>query len=328
MSIGEREQFVDWLETLDPADPRTLISWVLGRYRGETAFPIERLSEAAREVAISFMTLLEDTGTGQPSGTRFAALGSVVSARDAVLAEVLAQAVELENRNAFLDRLDLRLHEFMDPTSDELDDRLMTTVWHATPSIAALLDLPWTSLDERVADRCRLHLGWLPGDPIDPSGARVRQLELKAPAQQLRDLRFTLGLRPAGLLDPQTRMLGTFDWLLAEHERSVRDDERGPRAWFFKHQGLLSLESAAVPDNILDLIRQHLEARMPPYGTEPWAAVPAMLLAAAVHHRWSPQMHKHAALTALEEALSWGRQLIRSDGAMLTAMAITTEQDS
>jgi hypothetical protein len=328
VNVGDTEQTEAWLEALDPADPKTLVTWVLGRYRGETAFPIERLTEAASEIAVSFKTLLDDTGMGQPSGTRFGKLANVVSARDTILAQVLARAAELEAGDEFLDRLNLRLVEFMDPTSDELDDSLMTSVWRATPAIAVLLDLPWAELDEVAADRCRLHLGWAPGDEEpDPTGARVRQLELRAPAHQLRDLRFALGLKPVSLLDPETRMLATFDWLLAQHDADMKKDDAGPRGWFDRHRALSEMHAVELPAGAVPVVELHLAARTPPYGTEPWAAVPALLLAAAVQHRWALSVaRRSAALTALEDSLPWGRRLVRSDSALLTMIATRTQR--
>ena len=327
VDVGGREQTLTWLETLDPTDPRTLVTWVLARYRGETKFPTERLVEASVEIALSLRTLLDDTGSGQPPGTRFAGLANVISARDTLLTQVLARAAELVDADEFLDRLNLRLIEFIDPTSDELDDSLMTSAWHAAPAVAALLDVPWAKLDDHAADRCRLHLGWEPGgDDLDPGGARVSQLELQAPAEQLRDLRFTLGLKPVSLLDPETRMLGTFDWLLAQHDADIKDDPSGPRAWFARHQRLLALDGVEMPAGTRPVVEEHLAARMPPYGTEPWAGVPAVLFAAAVQHRWAAALpRRSAALMALEEALSWGRRLVRSDAALLTTLYVTAE---
>lgn len=320
VNVGDREQTDEWLEGLDPADSKTLVTWVLGGYRGDPAFPIERLTDAALEIAISFKVLLGDTDLGQPNATRFGKLANVVSARDTILAEVLARAKELDTGDEFLDRLNLRLVEFMDPTSDELDDSLMTSVWSAAPAVATLLDLPWAELDEVAADRCRLHLGWAPGgtDP-DPAGARVSQLELRAPAYQLRDLRFALGLKPVSLLDPETRMLATFDWLLAQHDADVTKDDAGPRGWFKRHSTLLALDGIELPTGAMAVLEPHLCARMPLYGTETWAAVPALLLAAAVQHRWASTVSQRwRALAALEEALPWARRLVRSDSALLT----------
>jgi hypothetical protein len=327
VNLGQREETVAWLEALDPADPKTLVTRVLGGYRGGTDFPIEDLAEVATEIAVSFKTLLDDTGWGQPSGKRFAGLASAITARDTLLTQVLARAAELEAGPEFLERLDLRLIEFMDPTSDELDDSLMMSAWHATPAVAVLLDLPWAKLDEHAADRCRLHLGWEPdGDRVDPGGAQVRQLELRAPADQLRAIRFVLGLKPASLLDPDTRRLATFDWLLAQHDADVKDDEGGPWSWFARHRALLEPDGVEAPVGVLSVVEDHLVARMPPYGTEQWAAVPALLLAAAVQHRWSVGLSRRsAALTALEEALPWGRRLVRSDAALLTTLAVTAE---
>lgn len=327
VNVGDQEQTDQWLGALDPADPKTLVSWVLGRYRGNTAFPIGRLSEAASEIAVSFKVLLGDTDSGQPNATRFAKLANVVSARDTILAEVLARAKELDAGDEFLDRLNLRLVEFMDPTSDELGDSLMTSVWNAAPAIAALLDLPWAELDEVAADRCRLQLGWAPrGADPDPAGARVSQLELRAPAHQLRDLRFALGLKPASLLDPETRMLATFDWLLAQHDADITKADAGPRGWFNQHRALLELDGIELPTGAMPVLEQHIAARTPPYGTETWAAVPALLLAAAVQHRWAPSISQRLrALAALEEALPWARRLVRSDSALLTMIGIRAQ---
>lgn len=323
LTVGDRDQMREWFATLDPSEPLTLVSWVLGPHRGETQFAIEALAGRASETAIALRSLLDDTAIGQPSGKRFDGLASVASARDTILAEVISAARELEGQEQWLDRLDLRLLEHVNPTFDELDEQTMATVWQACPGVATLLDLPWAASDEQAADRCRRYLGWIPGTAApDPSGARVNQLELQAPAEQLRDLRFALGLTPVGLLDPATRQLATFDWLLA-HAADTRDAHGGPHAWYLRHHALAERSADIVPAAIRATVQEHLDARTPPRGTESWAAVARVLLAAAVQHRWGDPAGRSRGLTALEEALPWAALLIRSDHALLTTLSIS-----
>lgn len=76
--VGDEQELTDWLSRLDNHEPETLITWVLGRHRGETAFPTEQLSEVGREIAIALRALLVNTGPGQESGAVFHRLANVL----------------------------------------------------------------------------------------------------------------------------------------------------------------------------------------------------------------------------------------------------------
>ena len=322
VQIGDRERFVEWMEQLDAEDPLTLVTLVLGRHYRQTSFPIERLVDVAGELAAGFSSLLDETAIGQSSGGRFERLANVAGARDAILAAVLVRAGEESADADWVDRLDLRLSVLTDPKSDELDPHVLNALWRVCPVVASILDLPWAVMEESARDRCRLHLGWEPGEEAPAvTGGRVSQLELHTPPEQLRDLRFTLGLKPVGLLDPQVRMLGTFDWLLAHHA-APSEDKSLPQQWYGRHEALRDLDALALPTELRALLDEHLQARTPPYGTEAWAALPAVLLAAAARHRWAEGSSQQLGLGALEEALPWGRRLVRSDGALLTALEV------
>src|SRR5205823_3203445 len=127
----------------------------------------------------------------------------------------------------------LRLLEVLDPTCDELEPRVMSALWRASPPIAAQPDVPWAAYDAAQA-RCETFLGWTKNHGAPPSaGGRVGQLEMTLQAQTLEDLRRELGLQPAGLLDPAELQSATFEWLLAQ-ANSPEGSEGSPRAWYYR----------------------------------------------------------------------------------------------
>lgn len=317
--VGTRPEHQEWLAQLDGSDPLSLVTWVLARHHGETSFATEQLVTVAAEIAVALRSLMADTGAGQEAGRAFAALTSVITARDVVLVAVLEALAELGLPDAESCRIAIRLVEHLDPTSDELDSQAITTVWRIAPSVAVALDLPWAAHDAAAADRCRLHLGWSVDDAMPTTkGACIGGLELNLPAQQLRDLRFALGLQPTGVLDEQARMVASFDWLLHQAEAPDNDESR-PEAWFWRHRHLLEESLAAVPGEIRDHVIEHIAARTAPRGTAPWASVPAVLLAATALTIWSGAATPSARL-ATDEALPWASRSISADATLLTAL--------
>lgn len=318
LRIGDRGDELAWLDGLDATTPQTLVTCVLARHRRDLDISAEALYDGDVEIASGLEMLVRDTAEGQPPNPQFGRLVNVANATSRLLAEVIARAGESDPDGLWTDRLDLRLVGQINVPKGALDERLMSVVWQACPGTAAQLDLPFFG-EEQVADRCRRLLAWMPGSASpDASGAQVNQLALNLPAAQLRDMRFELGLVPTGLLDPAVRQLGTFDWLLAAQED--RDSDNGPRRWFANYQRLTEETPKDLPSNVMGEYQRHLEARLAPRGTEAWAGVAAVLLAAAAHHRWGSRA---AGLTALETALSWGRRIIRSDQALLTVLKVT-----
>jgi hypothetical protein len=317
--VGSRAELHEWLIGLDGSDPLSLLTWVLNRHHGETSFETAALMTVAPEIAVTLRTLMSETGPGQVAGRAFKALASVVTARDCVLVAVLGALAELGLPEADSGRIVLRLLEHLDPTSDELDAQAITTVWRIAPAVAATLDLPRAAHDPIAGDRCRLHLGWGPTDDMPASaGARIGGLELNMAAQQLRDLRFAIGLQPSGVLDAQTRMVASFEWLLNQAE-ARDDDESRPEAWFWRHRSLLEVGAETAPPDVRAHVEEHIAARTAARGTAPWASVPAVLLTATALTVW-PGPATPAALLALDEAFSWASRAISADATLLTAL--------
>lgn len=319
VTIGSKEQTRDALRELDPGDPLTLITWALARYHGTTEFDTDRLLSCTEEIAVALHALIDDTPHGQRGSREFDAVASIASANGDLFSAVLSSAAELDDAYAWLDRLSLRFVGMDLPSCRGVDDARMSAIWQACPALAARLDLACPT-DEQVSDRLGRFLGWAPGDGSPATGgARVNQLALQLPAEQLRDLRFSLGLSPVGLLDPASRQLATFEWLLVNQEtRQGSGGEVGePGAWYHKFGWLLDEPVAGMAPGLRSAIDDHWDERMPPPGTEARAGVAALLWAAAVAYRFKADTR---ALEALEAALPWAQQLIRGDQVLLAVL--------
>ena len=309
VAIGSVEEIAEHLDRLDPSDPLTHVTWGLSGHAEPSPLSPQELLPVAPEIASAAAFVLLDTPRDATSPAAFLRVADLLSSSDQVLCAGLVETSEDELVEADnMARLTLRLLERLDPTSEELDPARASALWRASPPIAARLDVPWAGHDEGAAARCQTYLGW--ENPLETpvEGGQVRQAEVALPASVLEDLRRTLGLQPAGLLDPAELQSATFDWLLA-HARLDEDDDASPRFWYYRWRRLLT---APMPDGVGGLLQRHHEARLPPPGTFEWAGVPAVTLMAAAHLAMSTSF-AGLSVRALDEALTFAPRLVIHD---------------
>ena len=116
-------------------------------------------------------------------------------------------------------------------------------LWSGTPPLAAALDL--ASDDPEAPERLESFAGiealdsWQP-DTTPVSDANMRVLLDREPAQ-LRMLRTILEAVPLYVLDPDTRQIAAFEWVIAH--RSGEFDARG---WVLTHRK--GLDALPIPD--------------------------------------------------------------------------------
>lgn len=317
INVGTREDALAWLQSLPPDDPPALLARALGRTWGESTFEIEALEEHLAETSHCLAEIIDGAPAGQLPGKAQRAIMSIVGARDSLLLRSLRGAGELLDDDVAMTRLDLRFGDVHESVSDPVDEDVWRAAWRLVPGLASGMELPWFDRDDNAADRCRKHLAWEPAaGPPEVAGAKVGNAELNFPTELLRDLRFNLALKPSGQLDPATRQLATFRWLMYRHECAVAG-RLGPDDWVDEFHGLL--DDVPCPEELCGLVNDHLAARRGPRGTFRAADAPAVLLAAAAHFRWGTTT-KSVGLSALEQALPWAVGFVRADQCLINAL--------
>lgn len=151
-----------------------------------------------------------------------------------------------------------------------LDDSLARRAWDLIPALALAMDLteqPDPDQQERIAS----HTGWSPGESPDVSltvGQAIEQRYLGMDADTLAMIRQRIDLVPRNALDLDTYVAANFEWLAADKETP----ETAVRWW---------RNSCRIPgdvENDFPAARTFLDARVPPRGTEKWAALPHTVL--------------------------------------------------
>ena len=218
-----------------------------------------------------------------------------------------------------LTRLSLRLLPELEPVADEVPEADAAALWRASPLVAAALELPWARFDEAAAARCETFLGWTPpSEDLPAGGGRVDQAFLAMSRDMLQEIRRSLGLLPTPLLDGCELQAATFEWLLESHAYDG-DDIASPRGWYFAKRRLLREPLGGAPESFVEAVKEHLKARLPPRGTEQWAALPGVSLLAAAHLVTRTRASTHA-LLALDEALEWAPRLVAHDVLLTTVL--------
>jgi hypothetical protein len=129
-------------------------------------------------------------------------------------------------------------------------------------------------VDSEGLDRIFEFTGWSTDDDTScvGVGAAVNQQLLGMGATQLDVLRRAIDLVPKQLLGIDAYVAASFEWLSADKA------EPGLGAnWWANNEALCKGATKRFPS-----AEEHLSARVPPNGTEPWAAVPFGTLALAL----------------------------------------------
>ncbi|MDQ4107667.1 MAG: hypothetical protein M3138_02525 [Actinomycetota bacterium] len=186
-------------------------------------------------------------------------------------------------------------------------------LWEVAPAMAAALDLS-SKPDEAAAARAREFLGWDPSDGAETisTGAPVTQHFVGMGDDQLRAIQRSSELVPGRLLELDAWVLANFEWLLA-HKAKTGD----PEAWWREAARLVDHLTAPAA-----ILVAHLDAREPPPGTEPWAALPQATLAAAMHIFFDSSAVPEAR-RALAEAVAFAPRLVTHD--LVLARALTLD---
>lgn len=198
-------------------------------------------------------------------------------------------------------------------------DLTMRGLWALAPSIAAALDLAHGGEPESAA-RLEEFAGIAPASEADnaderdrenheeaaeegiPVGEPLSQVHIAMPAPQLSQIRQHLDLVPDQMLGIDSLVAAHFEWLQAEKEHPGC-----ATSWWHANKSLLK--------SAIDLPSQahsHLQARVPPRGTEPWAALPQLTLQAAL---MCVLGHDDSAIAAraLHSATQFAPRLVRRD---------------
>ena len=137
-------------------------------------------------------------------------------------------------------------------------------------------------------------------------GFRIDPRLLGRPTEQLRTLTDLLEIFPGPLLERRTLEAACFEFLIAESESEDLADGIRPSEWFSSHADFVR-PLLGVPG-----YRAALAPRQAPDGVIPWAGLPTVTLAAAIHVRRQTAQWARAT-RALDEALCFAPSLVTHD---------------
>lgn len=312
--VGERADEIAWLERLDPTDPKQLLQQLAAGV--DSPEEQRSLRAAPRETVLAALAALEDIAPGKPASPMFARLREAACRDPAtIFAGIADVAASDEARAAELRRLSVRLLRRLQGAHGVTASAL-EAVWRVAPILAAVVDVPAAASDADAAARCQRFLAWAPGEEVDTAGGRVSMNEAGRTADELVTLRRYLALQPQRLFDSEALLLANFEWLILQK----RADEDGstlvepPADWRQRNSALVSglseLECARHA-----AVERQLDARIPPRGTFPWADIPQVVLAAAIHATADSPIGTNAR-RELELALSFAPTLVEHDIAL------------
>jgi hypothetical protein len=192
-------------------------------------------------------------------------------------------------------------------TAARLDDDELRAAWRAVPVLAAAVDFAVSDDDDGAMERLEQQLGSGEDDGLPTlAGFAVHPLLLHRPPEILRAMADVLDIFPGPLLERRTLESACFEYLIAENESDESRSGPGPSQWFERHVWLIK-SLVGVPGYL-----RALEPRDSVPGTLPWAGLPFLTLAAAIHLRRQTGYWAHA-LRALDEALRFAPALVRHD---------------
>jgi hypothetical protein len=320
IALGSREEIEAYLDHLDPADPRTHITWALSGYNTELRPTADELLPIAVDVAHAAGFALHDVPADADSPPAFRRVAALLRTSDRVLCAGLVDASETGRLDdGTMARVSLRMLENLEPTNEELDPAGIAALWRASPPIAAALDVPWAAYGA-AGERCETFLAWTP-DSGAPSavGAQVNQFFLTRSEPELTEIRRSILFTVPGLLDSDELVDATFEWLL----NLVRADEvekSGPVVWFERWCAHFhELTAGDLDPPVESLVAEQLKVRRPAPGAFAWGAIPEVVLLAALHYI-ARTRYRFVAVKALDEALGFAPRLVAHD--LVLAIAI------
>jgi len=262
---------------------------------------IRAIGAAAIDVAVRMLD--GEVGRHDASSAGFPAVHRMLTSGSSALGEALVACRE-EGRRSTAELLPLTtayLREFQ-PAEEEMSDGSLRALWQVAPSLAAAQELRGQTGPER-ASRLAEFTGWDENSGSDPSsGGPVTQLYIGIPPEQMATLQRSMDLVPGPVLSPDELVAAHFEWLLAEKARPGLAER-----WWRTHR-----RSVRDAQESTDSSRSHLVSRQPPGGTVEWAALPQLVLQAAIAIvANSPS--SDAAVRALWEAAAFAPRLVTHD---------------
>ena len=320
IALGSREEIEAHLEHLDPADPRTHITWALSGYDTEQRPTADELLAVAGDVAHAAGFALHDMPAGAAPPAAFRRVAALLRTNDQVLCAGLVDASEAGRLDeATVARVSLWLLEQLEPMNDELDPATIAALWRASPPIAAALDVPWAAYGA-AGERCQTFLAWTLDSGAPPAfGAQVSQFFLTRTEPELAEIRRSILFTVPGLLDSAELVEATFEWL-RNLVRADNVETSGPVVWFERWRAHFhELTPGDLDPPVESGVSDQLDARRPIPGAFPWGAIPEVVLLAAVHYI-ARTRYRFVAGKALDEALGFAPRLVTHD--LVLAIAI------
>jgi hypothetical protein len=228
-------------------------------------------------------------------------LGAIADAPERGVQQDVLRRVEL----LCLRRLDSHVEMTVEAGLALADDSFRS-LWRAAPAIAATVDLAIQKQSGEAAERLSQQLTSDEPPVIDPGGFRVDPHLLGRPADLLREIGDVLDAYPGPLMIRRTLEAAYLEFLIAESEVLDAHVNVQPSKWFDQHRALIP-PLLGIPG-----YKIALEERIPGAGVLPWAGLPALTLAAAIHVR-RQTLHWQRATRALDEALLFAPTLVEHD---------------
>jgi hypothetical protein len=266
------------------------------------------------ELAVAMPALLDVTADmlnepGAPDLTsgRFTAIRGLLLADTGCFADAVVGAFERGRLDsAGLVPLAVALGPHLAPPADFETTDLDASVgalWEVGPCLAAGLDITEHPEEARAA-RFRRYLAWDPSEGVGAihPGGPVEQVFVGMTAETLEAIALSIRLVPDRVLTLDSLVQANFEWLLADKHGGAA------RRWWKEWEHLLH----KTPEAFGEHATVHLGARHPPAGTEAWAGLPSVTLAAALH-LLADTLYRVEATRALLAAVQFAPLLIARD---------------
>jgi hypothetical protein len=187
----------------------------------------------------------------------------------------------------------------------------MRALWQAAPCVAAAIEVHQDASVEEEA-RMREFLGWAPADGVDAIAlpGAVDQLFVGMPAEQLEAIKQSIDLVPQRLLDLDSFVAASFEWLSTQKKRP------GPvERWWSENK-------RAVDLTVGPAAAERVACRKPHKGVVDWAALPAATLAFAYAYVTDARAGLGGqALAELCEATAFAPRLVERDVVLAYVLA-------
>lgn len=276
LAVGTRADAERWLEARPVDDPIVALERTILDKRISRRFEAWELSLVRRPALLTIVHRLREHGARAFADPVVLTLRLLLLADGDALAGAVVEVLEDEEAStAELTKVFIGLLACGDRVAPPpTDDRLIRSLWDALPLAAAIIDLQPGRFSGPAGDRALEFLGWDPVEGVEALDVApaINQREIGLEADQLASIQRHLDLIPRRLLSEDNRISGSFEWII-----NAKSGCFDAPAWFHQHRRL------QPPIEQLDEItRAHLDARAARPGTEPWAAIPQLILGAAL----------------------------------------------